>query len=102
MFKRSSRHRPKGKFIRIRRGLALYQTPCPYYFAHILDTRCQYKVRSPRRRAGLRHARRQKNWRPRSVPLMRLRSARRRFYRRPKFNGLHLTRAQISRLRAVP
>jgi hypothetical protein len=28
MFKRSSRHRPKGKFIRIRRGLALYQTPC--------------------------------------------------------------------------
>jgi hypothetical protein len=43
-----SPHRLKGKIIRIRRGLALYQTyASPYYFARILDARNQrYKVRS--------------------------------------------------------
>ena len=41
-------HRLKGKIIRIRRGLALYQTyASPFYFARILDARNQrYKVRS--------------------------------------------------------
>jgi integrase len=45
---KSSPHRLKGKIIRIRRGLALYQTHAsPYYFARILDPRShQYKVRS--------------------------------------------------------
>ena len=43
-----SPHRLKGKIIRIRRGLALYQTyASPFYFARILDARNQrYKVRS--------------------------------------------------------
>ena len=43
-----SPHRLKGKIIRIRRGLALYQTyASPFYFARILDPRNQrYKVRS--------------------------------------------------------
>ena len=43
-----SPHRLKGKIIRIRRGLALYQTyASPFYFARILDSRNQrYKVRS--------------------------------------------------------
>ena len=43
-----SPHRLKGKIIRLRRGLALYQTHAsPYYFARILDPRSQrYKVRS--------------------------------------------------------
>ena len=47
MAKRSP-HRLKGKIIRIRRGLALYQTfASPFYFARILDPRNQrYKVRS--------------------------------------------------------
>ena len=37
-----SPHRLKGKIIRIRRGLAVYQTyASPYYFAHILDPRNQ-------------------------------------------------------------
>ena len=47
MEKRSP-HRLKGKIIRIRSGLALYQTyASPYYFARILDPRNQrYKVRS--------------------------------------------------------
>ena len=47
MTKRSP-HRLKGKIIRLRRGLALYQTHAsPYYFARILDPRTQrYKVRS--------------------------------------------------------
>ena len=41
-------HRLRGKIIRIRRGLALYQTyASPYYFARILDSRNQrYKIRS--------------------------------------------------------
>ena len=43
-----SPHRLRGKIIRIRRGLALYQTyASPFYFARILDSRNQrYKVRS--------------------------------------------------------
>ena len=43
-----SPHRLRGKIIRIRRGLALYQTyASPFYFARILDARNQrYKVRS--------------------------------------------------------
>ena len=43
-----SPHRLKGKIIRIRSGLALYQTyASPFYFARILDARNQrYKVRS--------------------------------------------------------
>ena len=43
-----SPHRLRGKIIRLRRGLALYQTyASPYYFARILDPRAQrYKVRS--------------------------------------------------------
>ena len=49
MSKRSSSpHRLRGKIIKLRRGLALYQTHAsPYYFARILDPRAQrYKVRS--------------------------------------------------------
>ena len=43
-----SPHRLKGNIIRIRRGLALYQTfASPFYFARTLDPRSQrYKVRS--------------------------------------------------------
>ena len=43
-----SPHRLRGKIIRVRRGVALYQTHAsPYYFARILDPRTQrYKVRS--------------------------------------------------------
>jgi hypothetical protein len=46
MTKRSPHHL-KGKFIKLRRGLALYQTyASPYYFARILDPRSHsYKVR---------------------------------------------------------
>ena len=45
---KSSPHRLKGKIVRIRRGLALYQTHAsPFYFARILDPRThRYKVRS--------------------------------------------------------
>lgn len=45
---KASPHRLKGKIVRIRRGLAIYQTHAsPYYFARILDPRAQrYKVRS--------------------------------------------------------
>ena len=43
-----SPHRLKGQIIKIRRGVALYQTyASPYWFARILDPRTQrYKVRS--------------------------------------------------------
>ena len=46
--KTRSKHRLKGKVVRLRRGLALYQTHAsPYYFARILDPRThRYKVRS--------------------------------------------------------
>ena len=46
--KTRSKHRLKGKVVRLRRGLALYQTHAsPYYFARILDPRTHtYKVRS--------------------------------------------------------
>ena len=47
MVKRS-KHRLKGKILKLRRGLAVYQTHAsPFYFARILDPRTQrYKVRS--------------------------------------------------------
>ena len=43
-----SPHRLRGPIIKLRRGLALYQTyASPYYFVRILDSRAQrYKVRS--------------------------------------------------------
>lgn len=43
-----SPHRLRGKIIKLRRGLALYQTyASPYYFARVLDPRAQrYTVRS--------------------------------------------------------
>ena len=50
-----SPHRLKGKIVRIRRGLALYQTyASPFYFARILDPRTQrYKVRSTKETSRL-------------------------------------------------
>lgn len=50
-----SPHRLKGKIVRIRRGLALYQTHAsPFYFARILDPRTQrYKVRSTKETSRL-------------------------------------------------
>ena len=47
MVKRS-KHRLKGTILKLRRGLAVYQTHAsPFYFARILDPRTQrYKVRS--------------------------------------------------------
>ena len=43
-----SPHRLKGKIIKLRRGLAIYQTHAsPYYYARVLDPRTgRYKVRS--------------------------------------------------------
>ncbi len=43
-----SPHRLKGKIVRVRRGVALYQTHAsPFYFARILDPKThRYKVRS--------------------------------------------------------
>jgi len=43
-----SPHRLKGKIVRVRRGVAIYQTHAsPFYFARILDPRThRYKVRS--------------------------------------------------------
>jgi integrase len=54
MTKRSP-HRLKGKIIKLRRGLALYQTyASPYYFARILDPRShRYKVRSTKETSRL-------------------------------------------------
>lgn len=50
-----SPHRLKGKIIKIRRGVAVYQTHAsPYYFARILDPRSQrYKVRSTKETSRL-------------------------------------------------
>ena len=47
MVKRS-KHRLKGKILKLSRGLAVYQTHAsPFYFARILDPRAnRYKVRS--------------------------------------------------------
>jgi hypothetical protein len=54
MTKRSP-HRLKGRIIKLRRGLALYQTyASPYYFARILDPRShRYKVRSTKETSRL-------------------------------------------------
>ena len=43
-----TKHSLKAKIIRLRRGVAIYQTHAsPYYFARVLDTRAnRYKVRS--------------------------------------------------------
>ena len=48
-------HRLKGKIIKLRRGVAIYQTHAsPYYFARILDTRAnRYKVRSTKEKTRL-------------------------------------------------
>ena len=72
MEKRSP-HRLKGKIIRIRRGLALYQTyASPYYFARILDPRNQrYKVRSTKETNRVEAARSLKMMRTRSRVAMR-------------------------------
>jgi integrase len=50
-----SLHRLKGQIVRLRRGLALYQTHAsPYYFARILDPRThRYKVRSTKETSRL-------------------------------------------------
>ncbi len=43
-----SKHRLRGKIVKIRRGVAIYQTHAgPYYYARILDPKTsKYKVRS--------------------------------------------------------
>ena len=71
-----SPHRLKGKIIRIRRGLALYQTyASPFYFARILDARNQrYKVRSTKETNALKRARSLTNMRIRSQVAMLLRT----------------------------
>jgi hypothetical protein len=52
---RLSPHRLKGKIIKLRRGLALYQTyASPFYFARILDPRShRYKVRSTKEKSRI-------------------------------------------------
>jgi hypothetical protein len=51
----NSPHRLKDRIIRIRRGLAVYQTfASPFYFARILDPRTRrYKVRSTKETSRL-------------------------------------------------
>ncbi len=45
---KGSQHRLKGKIVKLRRGLAIYQTHAsPYYYARVLDPRTgRYIVRS--------------------------------------------------------
>ena len=50
-----SPHRLKGKIIKLRRGLALYQTHAsPFYYARVLDPRTgKYKVRSTKETSSI-------------------------------------------------
>ena len=50
-----SKHRLKGKIVKIRRGVAIYQTHAgPYYYARILDPKTgKYKVRSTKETSRL-------------------------------------------------